>query len=90
LLLDICRKVGASAFLGGMGGSRDYLDVEAFSAAKMGVRWQDFKHPAYAQPGGAPFIKGLSALDLLFNCGPRSAETLRATTPAGRDELLAA
>src|SRR5690242_15567694 len=45
LLLDICRKVNARAFLGGMGGSRDYLDKDAFAAAKMGVQWQGFTHP---------------------------------------------
>jgi hypothetical protein len=90
LLLDICRNVGASAFLGGMGGSRDYLEHEAFAAAGMGVQWQEFSHPVYPQPGAAPFIKGLSALDLLFNCGPRSAEILRARSAAKSDELLAA
>jgi hypothetical protein len=90
LLLDICQKVGATAFLGGMGGSRDYLDHDAFDAAKMGVQWQAFKHPVYPQAGAAPFIKGLSALDLLFNCGPRSAEILRAPTAIGDDERLAA
>jgi hypothetical protein len=90
LLLDICGKVGATAFLGGMGGSRDYLDHEAFAAANMGVSWQEFRHPVYAQAGAAPFIKGLSALDLLFNCGSRSAEILRAQTPIGHDERLAA
>ncbi len=90
LLLDICRNVGASAFLGGMGGSREYLDHEAFAAANMGVQWQEFQHPVYPQAGVAPFIKGLSALDLLFNCGPRSAEILRARSTAKSDELLAA
>ena len=90
LLLDICRKVGASAFLGGMGGSRDYLDHDAFAEAKMGVSWQEFKHPVYTQAGAAPFIKGLTALDLLFNCGPRSAEIFRASTAIGHDERLAA
>jgi len=90
LLLNICLDVGASAFLGGMGGSRDYLDHEAFAAANMGVQWQEFSHPVYAQQGAAPFIKGLSALDLLFNCGPRSAEILHAQSTAGRGELLAA
>jgi hypothetical protein len=90
LLLDICQKVGATAFLGGMGGSRGYLDLDAFNAAKMGVRWQDFAHPVYTQPGMAPFIKGLSALDLLFNCGARSAEILRAHTTIGHEDLIAA
>ncbi len=89
LLLDICRKVGATAFLGGMGGSRGYLEQEAFDAARMGVQWQQFRHPVYPQCGEAPFILGLSALDLLFNCGPRSGEIVR-ESPVGRDELLAA
>lgn len=89
LLLDICRKVGASAFLGGMGGSRGYLDQEAFAAAKMGVQWQEFSHPTYPQRGAAPFIKGLSSLDLLFNCGPRSIEIIRQAM-VSEDERLAA
>jgi hypothetical protein len=89
LLLDICQRVGATAFLGGMGGSRGYLDQEAFAAANMGVRWQEFEHPAYPQCGEAPFIRGLSALDLLFNCGPRSREIVWQRA-VGRDELLAA
>jgi hypothetical protein len=90
LLLDICRNVQASAFLGGMGGSRGYLDLEAFAAAGMGVMWQEFTHPVHAQCGAAPFIKGLSALDLLFNCGPASREIIHARDPIARNELLAA
>jgi hypothetical protein len=89
LLLAICQKVGASAFLGGMGGSREYLDKEAFAAANMGVVWQQFSHPTYAQCGTAPFIKGLSTLDLLFNCGPRAAEIARQAKVAD-DERIAA
>jgi len=89
LLLDVCKKVNATAFLGGMGGSRDYLDKEAFAADRMGVVWQQFTHPAYPQPGAAPFMKGLSVLDLLFNCGPRAAELAREPRTA-QHELLAA
>lgn len=89
LLLDICKKVGATAFLGGMGGSRDYLDKEAFAAANMGVVWQDFRHPQYAQCGEGAFTPGLSVMDILFNCGPASRE---AAWPSmvQRDALLAA
>lgn len=91
LLLNICKQVGASAFLGGMGGSRAYLDHAAFAAAGMGVVWQQFKQPQYAQCGAAPFIGGLSALDLLFNCGPRSGAMLReASTTVTHDERIAA
>lgn len=90
LLLDICRKVDATAFLGGMGGSRDYLDKDAFAAANMGVVWQDFRHPQYAQCGDAPFSPGLSVLDLLFNCGPASREVAWPSAPVASDALLAA
>jgi hypothetical protein len=76
LILNICRELGAGAFLGGMGGSRRYLDTAAFERAGIGVQWQAFRHPVYPQRGAAPFIPGLSALDLLFNCGPQSRAAL--------------
>ena len=89
LLLNICKRVGASAFLGGMGGSRDYLDHAAFRAAGMGVVWQQFKQPQHSQCGEG-FVKGLSALDLLFNCGPRSGAMLREASTVAHDERIAA
>src|SRR5712671_4140098 len=45
LVLEICRALGADSFLGGMGGSRAYLDREAFARAGVGVIWQAFSHP---------------------------------------------
>ena len=76
LLLSICQAVGASTFLGGMGGSRRYLEQDAFTAAGVGVEWQQFEHPRYVQCGSTTFIPGLSALDVLFNCGPDAAAML--------------
>jgi hypothetical protein len=90
LLLNLCREVAPnSTFLGGLGGSRDYLNKEAFAAAGIGVEWQQFKHPVYAQCGDTPFRPGLMSLDLLLNCGPRGAEVLWEPMVAKR-ELLAA
>jgi hypothetical protein len=80
LLLSCCQAVGAKTFLGGMGGSRTYLDQDEFTRAGMGVEWQEFKHPQYAQCGAPGFIPGLSALDMLFNCGPAAPAML-----AGKD-----
>lgn len=91
LLLNLCHEVSAgSTFLGGLGGSRGYLDLEAFAARGIGVQWQEFRHPTYAQCGDAPFTPGLMALDLLFNCGPRGAELFWEPILAKRHELLAA
>jgi hypothetical protein len=89
LLLNLCKEVGATAFLGGLGGSRAYLDLAAFEQAGMGVRWQDFVHPEYAQCGDAPFMKGLMSLDLLFNCGPAGRDLLWQSV-ATPDERIAA
>jgi hypothetical protein len=88
LILNLCRAAGARALLAGLGGSRGYLDVEAFARAGVRVKWHDFRHPTYRQCGPQPFIPGLAAIDLLFNCGPRSRAVLMAE--AGPRELRAA
>lgn len=89
LLLNLCKEIGpGSVFLGGLGGSRGYLDLEAFAQSGVGVQWQDFKHPAYPQCGDGAFLPGLMSLDLLFNCGPQGRDLVwDAPKP---DERLAA
>ena len=72
LVLTLCQAVGADALLVGLGGSRAYLDRAAFDRAGIELVFQEFNHPVYPQRGPAPFIAGLSAVDLLFNCGPRA------------------
>jgi hypothetical protein len=89
LILNLCRAVGADTLLAGQGGSRRYLDVEAFSREGIRVQWHEFRHPTYGQCGAQPFIAGLAALDLLFNCGPRSRAVLLQGGEAAR-ELRAA
>jgi WbqC-like protein len=76
LILNLCRAVGADALLAGLGGSRRYLDVEAFAREGVSIKWHDFKHPTYKQCGPQPFIAGLAAIDLLFNHGPQSRAIL--------------
>jgi hypothetical protein len=89
LILDICRAVGASTLLAGLGGSRGYLDLAAFERAGVRVEFQRFEHPVYPQRGGGRFVAGLSALDLVLNCGPRGARLLRGET-ASHESLAAA
>lgn len=73
-LLDMCRRLGATSYISGALG-RDYLDTSAFSAAGIGVEFQNYRHPGYPQRFGA-FVPSLSVLDLLFNVGPRSLGVL--------------
>lgn len=69
-LVDLCRAVGADAYLSGAG-ARDYLEEDLFTQAGIRVQYQDYHHPVYAQayPG---FESHLAALDLIFNLGPGS------------------
>jgi hypothetical protein len=78
MVLNLCRSVGADTYIAGLGGSRGYIDADAFSKAGVQVAWQEFTHPTYTQyPLTARFNKGLSVLDLLFACGPESRKVLR-------------
>jgi hypothetical protein len=76
LVLNLCKAAGASSLLVGLGGSRSYLDRAAFADAGIGLEMQKFTHPVYRQRGGGVFHAGLSALDLLFNCGPAGRQIL--------------
>lgn len=74
--MNICKAVGGDTLIAGFGGSRGYLDAEAFARAGVRVTFHEFTHPEYPQCGKAPFARGLSAIDMLFNCGPQSREWL--------------
>lgn len=74
-LADICRTLGGDAYLSGRDGAQ-YMDLDVFRAREIQVFFQYFNHPIYPQPYG-PFEPNLSALDLLFNCGPDSLTILR-------------
>ncbi len=82
LILDLCRKLGADAYLSGIHG-RDYLDQPAFERAGVRLLFSDFVHPVYSQASHEGFVPGLAAVDLLFAEGPRAADILRNARAAG-------
>ena len=73
-LAKLCAAAGADGYLSGAG-AKAYLDPGVFSFAGIKLSWQEFSPRPYPQafPGFEP---DMSALDLLLNCGPRSAEFL--------------
>lgn len=75
LIIDICRKLGAEAYVHGAHG-KDYVDEAKFAPYNIKCLWQDFQHPVYRQLY-QPFMSGMSVIDLLFNCGPASLDILR-------------
>lgn len=74
-LVDLCKAVGGERYLAGAGG-RGYMDVSQFEAAGIAVESQDFIHPEYKQVY-QPFMAGMSAIDLLFNCGREGLRHVR-------------
>lgn len=78
-LLALCRHVGATTYLSG-DAARSYLDLEMFRDAGIRVEWQSYRHPTYAQRHGE-FVPYLSALDLIFNCGPDSLSVIASGWP---------
>jgi hypothetical protein len=76
-ILDMCKKTGASAYLTGKGGSQTYLDSERLGRAGIGVVWQSFEHPTYAQRySELGFIPNLAFIDLVLNCGDAARDIL--------------
>ncbi|MBF0168539.1 MAG: WbqC family protein [Alphaproteobacteria bacterium] len=73
LIMEICKIVGADAYLSGRDG-RNYLDENAFQAAGIKIKYQEFVHPSYSQCQSGDFVPGLSAVDLLFNIGQAGSE----------------
>ncbi len=74
-LASICKVIGVEEYLSGFGGQK-YQEQEIFAERNIRLIVYDFKHPLYTQMWGE-FIPGLSAVDLLFNCGPQSAGVLK-------------
>lgn len=67
LLVDLCKKMNADAYLSGTGG-REYVDDAQMKAEGVDSRYTDFKHPVYRQLH-EPFLPNMSVIDLLFNYG---------------------
>ncbi|HBC86884.1 MAG TPA: hypothetical protein DCZ94_08020 [Lentisphaeria bacterium] len=74
LILDICRKTGAGAYLHGKH-SLDYVDFDLLRTNGIISRIQDFSAMQYEQVSGV-FVPNLSILDIIFNCGPASRDVI--------------
>lgn len=76
-LVDLCKRVGATAYLAGAGGSTNYLDVEQVGRAGIRLIWQHFEHPEHEQRYPTTgFTPRLGFLDLMLNCGPAARDIL--------------
>jgi hypothetical protein len=74
LLIDICRVMGASCYLA-QSPAQKYLKPDLFREAEIELKYFKLPELIYPQLWGS-FIPNLSALDLVFNCGPKAHEIL--------------
>ena len=77
LMLAYLKKAGAESYISGPNG-RNYLETGKFPRNNITLKFFKFQHPVYPQqyPGFEP---NMSALDLLFNVGPASADIVRSS-----------
>ncbi len=88
LVLDMCLKMGADTYIFGKNG-RNYMGedgVRKFEDAGVRVVFQDFQHPTYPQLHG-DFVPYMSAIDLLFNLGRDSFETMMSGNARSVEEM---
>jgi hypothetical protein len=74
-IVNICKKLNCSVYVSGLGGAMNFLDVTEFEDEGIHLEFQKFRHPVYTQAGPG-FLPRMSALDLLFNHGPKSLSVL--------------
>ncbi len=74
-VLDLAQKTGATHYLSGIHG-RDYLDLQLFSKAGVGLVFQDYHCHAYPQATAGDFVSHLSVIDTLFSIGPCETRNL--------------
>ena len=73
-ILAICKKLGASTVYDSQG-AKAFIDMPVFNQSGIKVEFQEFRHPVYRQIY-YPFLPYMSAVDLLFNEGPRSKDII--------------
>lgn len=83
LLIAITKAVGGTSYLAGSAG-KDYLDESLIETSGIQLEYDQFIHPVYEQVY-EPFLRNMAIIDLMFNCGPRAIDALRAAGPDGRE-----
>ena len=74
LLIKILKKINSNLYLSG-DGAKNFIDIDLFRYNNIEIIFNNFKHPIYEQINGN-FVKNLSILDIILNCGITETEKL--------------
>lgn len=74
-MIALLKCIDADGYLSGPSG-KTYLEYNKFEESDINLKFFKFKHPVYKQryPGFEP---AMSAVDLLFNVGPRASKIIK-------------
>jgi hypothetical protein len=78
--LRIAQHLAATSYLAGPT-AKPYTDAAKYRAAGIALEFKVYEYPEYPQLHGA-FEPNVTALDLLFNCGPEARRYLKSLTQA--------
>lgn len=78
-LVTICEGFQATRYISASA-SRAYMIESLWTDAGIELRYQDYAHPTYAQPGGE-FVSHLSAIDALMWEGPEARRFVGVSVP---------
>ncbi|OGQ58690.1 MAG: hypothetical protein A3J24_00715 [Deltaproteobacteria bacterium RIFCSPLOWO2_02_FULL_53_8] len=79
-LVDLCKQSGADEYISGPA-AMAYLDTRQFALHGIKLTWFNYEnYPVYPQLWGE-FTHGVSALDLLFNCGKNASAYMKYVQP---------
>lgn len=75
-LLNLCLQAGATEYISGPA-AKDYIEENLFLEQNIQLSWFDYTgYPEYPQLWG-DFVHQVSIIDVLFNCGRKTANYMR-------------
>ncbi len=80
-IIHTCKRLGVTHLVEGQAG-RNFIDLDLFQANNIQIVFQDYRHPVYPQLYGE-FIPYLSVIDLIFNVGEESLDTIKQGAETG-------
>lgn len=75
-LANLIEAVGGDTYYSGAYALEVYLDADLLTERGIGLELQHWRAPVYPQLHGE-FVRDLSILDLMMNCGPESVNVIR-------------
>jgi hypothetical protein len=86
LMLSLTGLAGGTTYLSGEG-ARDYMEPAAFAERGVGLVFQDFRHPRYAQSHPGDFQPGCLGIEWFFEAPDEAGPALRAHVAEARRRI---